>query len=657
MRKSTGIFTGVPGAPLFSIILIFGLGIIIYSNSFQGSFHFDDVRSILKNTSIRNLNDAVKIWKYYPCRFVTFYSYALNYHFHRLDVYGYHLFNLGVHLCSAFFVWWLVLLTLSSPALKGNKITGHAHLVALLTSLVFVSHPIQTQAVTYIYQRSVSLAALFYLASLCLYVKSRLLREGEGASGLGMIYYICSWLMAVAAMFTKETAITLPLMILFYEFTFLKTQNKLNWKYPAPFLMTLMVIPLTMFLTKSPRFHEVRMVVEGPNGISPVQYFFTQLRVMMTYIRLLFLPVNQNLDYDYHISKSILEWPALVSAFSLIAILFWAKRLFIKYRIVSFACFWYFLTLLPESSFLPSRNVILEHRLYLPLAGYSLLLVSGMYYLLGKERLKAMIAALGVIIAFNSVLAYQRNEVWKDDLSLWNDTIKKSPHKARVYNARGFFYFSEGNFEKAVSDYNQAISLNDNFRQAYFNRGFLYYRKGSYDKALFDYNKAISLMPNTSGGDQFARAYQLRADVYLAKGDYKEAISDYDQAVNLDPDLLNVYVDRGIAHASLGDYDQAIADYSKAIELKPDHLEAYNDRGAAYGAKGDFSRAILDFSTVLKIKPNLAQTHINRAKVYYLKQDYVNAWADVSQAELLGIPVNQAFVKELIEKIGIGRKN
>ena len=164
-----------------SIILIACLGIIVYSNTFHCPFHFDDNVYIVDNSSIENIQDPLNIWKFYPCRFVTFFSIALNYHYHGFNVIGYHIFNLAVHLGSAILVWWLTLLTFTTPVMKKERITGHAGLIALFAGLVFVSHPIQTEAVTYIWQRVASLAALFYLASLCLYVKSRCYCRPEAA--------------------------------------------------------------------------------------------------------------------------------------------------------------------------------------------------------------------------------------------------------------------------------------------------------------------------------------------------------------------------------------------------------------------------------------------------------------------------------------------
>ena len=157
----------------------------------------------------------------------------------------------------------------------------------------------------------------------------------------------------------------------------------------VPFLLTLLIIPLTMLFTESVISQEIQRIMrQGPAGISPMHYFLTQFRVMVTYIRLVFLPLNQNLDYDYPVFKSIFEFPVLISFIFLATILFFAKRLFSKYRLISFSIFWFFLTLLPESSFLPIKDVIFEHRLYLPLVGYSIFLVSGVYYLFGKNTIK-----------------------------------------------------------------------------------------------------------------------------------------------------------------------------------------------------------------------------------------------------------------------------
>ena len=371
---------------LFSVLIILFLGLIAYSNSFFCSFHFDDQLHLILNPAITKIHDLAGIWSYYHTRFITFLSMAFNYHLGGFNVLGYHIFNLAVHLITAALVWWLVLLTLSAPSIKGDPITKHASIISLFTGLVFVSHPIQTEAVTYIWERAASMTAMFYLGSLCFYIKSK----------DGLIYYICSLLCAILAMFTKENAFTLPFMVLIYDYFFFKTDKGLSWELLLPFLLTLLIIPLTLLLGQSQQFQEHHGILRTPAGIiTPLHYFLTQIRAMFTYIRLVFLPLGQNLDYDYPLYTSIFQWPVYVSFLCLIVIFYWTKRLFLNYRLLTFAICWFFLTLtVPESSFWAMGDLLLEHRLYLPLVGYSLFLVSGLYYLLGKSNLKAMILIL-----------------------------------------------------------------------------------------------------------------------------------------------------------------------------------------------------------------------------------------------------------------------
>ena len=665
---------------MFPIIVISCLGGIVYSNTLFCSFHFDDNLYIVDNLLIKNVHFLQNIWNYYPCRFVTFLTFAFDYHSHQLHVLGYHLFNITVHLISAILVWWLTLLTFSTPAMKeafADKETGNiADSIALFAGLIFVSHPVQTEAVTYICQRAASLATLFYLLSLCLYVKSGLARDrSEGA------FYSGSWMIALAAMFTKETAITLPLMILLYEFSFFKTERRLNWKRISPFLLTLMIIPLTMVLTRSKFFQEIQHISQGPGGIPPTHYFLTQFRVIVTYIRLAFLPFNQNLDYDYPVFSGLFELPVFMSVLFIISILLFAKRMFLKYRLVVFSIFWYFITLLPESSFLSERDVVFEHRLYLPLVGYSIFLATGLYYLSQRTGLKTMVIILMMIISCYSILTYQRNKVWKDEISLWSNTVDRSPNKARPYNNLGYAfyqhgditqaifnfnkaialypdyadaydnlgwtYYNQGNLSRAFDDYNKAIELNPRFAKAYNNRGLLYYKQGRFSQAMADYNEAIAMDPD------FAEPYNNRAIVFYDQGRFIQAMADYNKAISMDPDFLKAYNNRARMNYKQGNIVQALLDCNKAIEINPDYTDAYNNRGLVWDKQGDVNKAISDYTRAIELDPHDAQAFNNRAVSFYRLKDYQNAWKDIHKAEQLGYAVNLGFINAI--KIGSGQ--
>jgi tetratricopeptide (TPR) repeat protein len=560
--------------------------------------------------------------------------------------------------------------------MKDQKIARYARPVSFFAGLVFITHPVQTEAVTYIIQRAASLAACFTLASLALYAASRL----SAGPRRGMIYYIGSLISAVMAMFTKEVAIVLPLLICLYEFSFFKTKERFGGRRALPFLLLLSIIPLTMLFTKTINVEHLQRIGESAPSLSAGRYLLTQFRVIVTYIRLLFVPLNQNFDYDYPLANTLLDLPVLASLFLLAGVFIVAVRLFRDHRLVSFGIFCFFLALLPESSVLPINDVIFEHRLYLPMAGFSLFLASGMYALFGKYNPRAMVAIFVLLIIFNSALTYARNSVWKDDLTLWNDTIRKSPHKARPYAGRGNAYGQKGDLDRAILDYNKAIENRPNYIEAYSNRGSAYAQKGDFGRALLDFSKAIEGKPDyaeaySNRGSVYAQkgdldraildyskvleinpysaeAYNGRGSAYARKGDLDRAILDCTRAIEIKPDHAGAYYNRGLAYRSKGDLDHAILDYSKVIEINPYSAEAYNGRGTAYAQKGDFDQAILDCSKAIEINPDYVEAYSNRAVMYFEKKEYAKSWEDVRRAQALKYNVNPSFIEQLKKASG-----
>src|SRR3990167_7117322 len=357
---------------LISLSLITITAFLIYSNTFASPFHFDDEHNIVENYKLRDLSN---FWPPSGSRYVGVLSFALNYHFGGLNVFGYHLVNIIIHIINGLLIWWLIILTFKtpvmqvyvgqglSPALTPDRIirglkADLPYLTALTASLIFVSHPIQTQAVTYIVQRFASLATLFYILSL---------------------------VSAILAMKTKEISLTLPFVIILYEVMFF-APTKQNYGfakrllYLIPVTLTAFIIPLSLIGTDRPvgdMIGELREAAQETEEISRDVYLLTQFRVIVTYIRLLFLPINQNLDYDYPLSHSLFEPQTFVSFLFLSAIFVFAVYLFIRSRrtdnahglLISFGILWFFITLSVESSIIPIRDVIFEHRLYLPSVG------------------------------------------------------------------------------------------------------------------------------------------------------------------------------------------------------------------------------------------------------------------------------------------------
>ena len=549
----------------WNFVLIFLLGLLIYSNTFHASFHFDDGRNIINNFAIRNLWNLKGIWDFLPNRFLTYLSLAINYHFHQLSLPGYHIFNLTVHLGTAMLVSWFAFLILSTPGAKTHSVSRHANLISLLAGLLFVSHPIQTQAVTYIIQRTASLAAFFYLLSVCLYLKSRLIQERSLESAVWVRPYVGSVLAATASFFTKELAVTLPFMLLLCEFSFFPNiPKKTAVKKVLPFFLIMSGLLALFYRSGWERLLKVRVLTEfqaGSNAIAPGQYLLTQFRVLVTYLRLLLLPVNQNLDYDYSIAQTLWQTPTLISFIFILLILAAAVVLFRKHRVLSFGIFWFFLVLAPESSIFPIRDVIFEHRLYLPMVGFSLFLPTVACYAAGSKRLKPMIIILLAVVVCYSVMTYTRNRVWKDEITLWSDVVQKSPNKARPYINRGLAYSVAGEYEKALADCNWAIRLSPSYAAAYCNRASVYHYMGRYDLAIADYTRAIELRPALSD------AYYNRAFSYEKIKEYNRAIADWSQVIKFNPRDADAYYNRVVTLILLGEYERAQKDIRKMDEM------------------------------------------------------------------------------------------
>ncbi len=505
----------------------------VYSNTFQSAFHLDDFPSIVNNARIRDLSNLKAIWDFWPTRFLTYLSLAINYRLGQLHVVGYHAFNLLVHLGCVWGVAAVTKLLYETPLYSKEDRKGLGPWIWFFSAMVFAVHPLQTQAVTYVVQRATSLAAFFYLASVFFYIKSRIY-FCNSKYPKGVFEYGVSMLLAVGAMFSKEMAISLPLVIGLIEFSFFRQANAGRWKILLPFFLLILLIPLTMAGTQSVDFSGMKRVSGISPEISPGHYFFTQLRVLKTYLGLLFFPIRQNVDYDYAVSRSFFEPAVLVSFLLMATIIASGVWLWHRHRVLSFAIFWFFLTMLPESSVIPIRDVIFEHRLYLPLFGFALFLTEIVFGAVGRKNVRVAIVLLVIATNFFGVLAHRRNEIWKTEISFWSDVIQKSPAKSRPYNERGLAYKNRAEVDLALRDYDTAIRLDPNNPIFYSNRAVAFSIQGEYSRAIDEFKKALALFEKGSSitfdfdfpqkiKGLLAATYFDQAVAYFNRGDYPAA--------------------------------------------------------------------------------------------------------------------------------------
>lgn len=655
---------------LFHVFIITVIGLLTYANVFNAPFVFDDINFIVEKAGSSTFNLS-------QSRLVGFLSFALNYKLHGLTVAGYHIVNISVHIINSLLVYFLVALTFKTPFLKVRTPSSIVHafvtpqsstvnyeqsapLIALFSALLFVSHPLQTEAVTYIWQRVTCLATLFCLLSLVSYIKSRI----SELPATRYTLYAVSLLSAVLAMKTKEIAFTLPVVIALYEFMFFDGKIKKRLLYLIPLFLTMAIIPLTFIGTDKPvgdLVSDVHEVTRVQTPLARPDYLFTQFRVIVTYVRLLFLPIKQNLDYDYPVYHSFSDPNVFLSFLFLLSIFAFGIFLFFRSRVthhgvgsndtrytlhatrcplhaarlIAFGIFWFFITLSVESSVIPIVDVIFEHRVYLPSIGVFIAAATAVFTLSGKRSgmsrhvSKKTVLAFSLLIMALSVAAFGRNATWKDEIVLWHDVVSKSPHKARGYNNLGVAYADKGEPDKAIEYFELSVSTDPYHYDAYVNRGIYYQKKGDTDRAIEDLNRALFMDSNSY------KLYNARGLIYGTKGEYDKAVKDFTRSLSINPYFQEAYNNRGVSYEKMGQYEKAINDYNRAISINPNYAEAHFNLGNAYYKNASFDRAIAEYTLTIGANPSFADAYNNRGFVYYKQGNYDRAIADCNKAVAL----------------------
>jgi len=407
------------------------------------------------------------------------------------------------------------------------------------------------------------------------------------------------------------------------------------------------------------RFFVLKNPQEGAFEITPLLYrLFSVGRIIVFYIRLLFLPMNLSAEYILSFSTSLFEAHVffsylLVLTVVTISIICLTRKFIFKQldRVhtygLYFAIWWFLLTLLPVLNIIPLRNPIAERYLYFPTVGFCLLItITGdIIYSFIKNRLRYMlIFLLSVLLLWYSWLTIHRNRDWKNTLTLYKKTaescqnsarfinnlamvyaqrgmskeaeelfkraIKIEPDYSETYNNYGLLKAGMGKNDEAVALYKKSVELNPNFSEAYNNLGLLYSTRGLYKEAIEVYTKAIDI--NSHG----ARAYYNLGNVYQGLKRYDEAIKLYKQAIYINPDDAIAYYNMGNVFNTIRDYDNAIHMFKKAVEIDPNYFRAYNNLGNSYRAKNDLKMAEKIYLKALQVNPKDIYVYNNLGSVY-----------------------------------------
>ncbi len=597
-------------------ILLAGSLIAAYSNIFSAPFIFDDRVSILENAGIRRL------WPLWPAlwappqmaisgRPVVSFSFALNYALGGTQVWGYHAFNLIIHILNALLIFAIARRTLAANEdLIGSGI--RAEWLAGGAALIWSVHPLLSESVAYIMQRTELLMALFLL--LTIYAVRRSAEStaqpaavtgtcGAGNNSAGLMtrrpgneaeressqkkqilhsgntqplkWSALAILSCALGMGCKEVMAAAPLITLLYDRIFLSPSFaelfRRRWRLYAALFSTWLI--LGTLLAAGPRTKSVGL---GFGAVGPWEYLLTQASVILHYLRLALFPAPLCIDYsDWPIARSLsAALPEGIMVLGLLGLSVWALRSRPK---LGFLGALFFLILAPSSSFIPIvTEPAAERRMYLPLLAVVFLAVLGVHALAGsfarESRLRRMEAALlvAVLMAFVFITA-ERNQAYRTEASIWSDVLAKRPHNARAMNNLGSALAREGRSDEAMPLFARALEIDPNYPEAHNNLGGVYYNQSR----------------------------------------MAEAIEQFSQAVRLKPDYSEAHLNLGLALHNRGRIDEAIEQYLQALQLKPGDPEAHNHLGAALLSHGHLQEAIGHFGEALRLRPGYAEAQRN----------------------------------------------
>jgi tetratricopeptide (TPR) repeat protein len=584
-----------------------------FSNSLSAPFMFDDVASIQNNPTIRQLGTA---WSPPPGgtgasgRPLVNFSLAVNYALGGTDVRGYHALNLAIHILAGLTLFGLVRRTVilsgptrtigdggrgrRTPPQLGTAAYGDAvlqpdaTLLAFTVALLWIVHPLQTETVTCVIQRTESIVGLCYLLTLYCFVRAV-------DSGRPRFWYVATVTACATGMVSKEVMVSAPLMVLLYDRTFVAGSFRGAWQRRWPFYLGLAGTWILLGFLMGGALQRGHAVGFGL-GVSPWDYALTQCRAIGLYLKLSAWPHPLVVDYG----TALVRNPMDVLLRGLLVVVLVGGTMLALWRrpVLGFAGAWFFAILAPSSSIVPlASQTIAEHRMYLPLAALITLAVLGGLLVVGRRGVivfLALAAGLGWI-------ARKRNQAYRSELSLWSDTVASCPGNVRARNNLGNALYTAGEIPAALRQYEEALRLQPESPESHLNLA----------NSLVQLNRPA------------------------------EAIGHCEAVLRLDPDSADAHFNLGNALARLGRMPEAIDHYRAALRTQPTDTDVHAALGAAFLKARQVEDAIREYAAALRLQPHQPEIHYGLATALMDNSDTMGAAREFAEA----VRLNPAYVE------------
>ena len=585
-----------PGTALRWTAVLVLAGIVAFGNALDGVFLFDDEWTVQNNPHVRvlwPLSESMSAPPQNPLggRSIVALSFAISYALGGLDPWGYHLWNLGVHVLSALALFGIVRRTCRSRRVP-DEIRGEADPLAFAVALIWLVHPLQTEVIGYVTQRSESTAGLFYL--LTLYTAIRAMEEPSR-----MHRWTAAAVLACASgMASKETMVTAPVAVLVYDLVFRAGSLSKALRDRAPLYggLALTWALLVWLVAGGPRWRSAGF----SSGVSPWTYLLRQPEMILTYLKLAVWPAPLVLDYGRTtpIALNAAASPLLV----VMALLVATGAALWKYPTAGYPAAWFWLTLAPSSSLVPiATEVGAERRMYLALAAVVALLV-----LVARRAIRrtvsvraartVQVAALAAACVAGVWLTHRRNVEYRSEIGMWQTVLDRRPNPRAHYNI-GAPLLESGRSDEALAHYRAAAADQP---EAHYAIGFELEKRGQLADAAVEYRRYLERQPD--GGQVLAASIRLGVTL-LQIGRLPEAVASLEAALGKrpdDPDALGAY---GHALAGLGRLDDAVRVFERLVTITPEDAEAHQSLGLTLLAQRRAAEAVAPFQRAVVLAP------------------------------------------------------
>jgi protein O-mannosyl-transferase len=638
----------------FLIVLTFA----VYANSMENQFtNWDDDSLIVLNKQIRSLEfgNILKIFTsggtYQPLRVL---SYAVDYHFWKLNAFGYHLQNILLHAFASLFLYLTLLMIIPKIQTAESKIGNDAAYIALFTSILFITHPINCESVVWLSGRKYVLLAFFTFLSLYLYVKGTMDNKKVKKG-----YIIGSLICVISAAISSPFGIMTPILFLLVDYSKERSFNpyvciKRNFKH-----YIVIIIPAIFLFLKL-----WNVLAAGSGGTktahfmgNPLNTLWTMTRVLFDYGRNLLFPFWLNNRYPDYISQTPFKLKIILVVIILCFLIFLISKQFRKGNKIIFFCIsWFLIFWLPVSNIIPISTKMADRYIYIASIGLYfwggwMIAYWTSHLEFTKKKLVRTIILIFVVFFFGT-LTIQRNAVWKDSGTLWEDSLEKDPNSFLANNNLGVhLQYAEGDYKRAILHYQKAIKLNPDVSNPYENITACYISLKKYNLALSYTQKWVILDPENSKAN-----YQMGM-VLSSVGSYDKAIVFFQKALNKNQNDFRIYYSMALAYMSKKDIDKAKIYYDKVLEINPKHSSALNNLGNIFMAQDEYFKAEKYFLEAVYANKNNVNAYYNLGVICSILKK--NQCAVENFSKVLKIDPKDAISHFLIGKefISMGERN